>query len=61
MPGVKPIPEGMRTVTPHLFYKGASDSIEFYKTAFGAKEITRMKVPNGNEILHPMRNVGILW
>jgi PhnB protein len=31
MPEVKPIPEGMRTVTPNLVCNGASDAIEFYK------------------------------
>lgn len=28
---VKPVPEGMRTVTPHLVCGGAADAIEFYK------------------------------
>lgn len=28
---VKPTPEGMHTITPHLVCKGASDAIEFYK------------------------------
>ena len=36
---VKPIPEGMHTVTPHLVCAGAAEAIEFYKTAFGAVEI----------------------
>jgi PhnB protein len=44
---VKPIPEGYRTVTPYLTISGASDAIEFYKKAFGAKEIFRMAGPDG--------------
>jgi len=35
-PAVKPIPEGMHTITPHLGCKGAPDAIEFYKKAFQA-------------------------
>jgi len=30
---VKPIPDGMHTVTPHLVCAGAADAIEFYKKA----------------------------
>ncbi len=28
---VKPIPDGMHTVTPHLVCAGTADAIEFYK------------------------------
>ncbi len=31
---IKPIPDGMHTVTPHLVCNGAADAIEFYKKAF---------------------------
>lgn len=44
---VKPIPEGYSSVTPYLSIKGASDAIEFYKKAFGAKEVMRMAQPDG--------------
>jgi uncharacterized glyoxalase superfamily protein PhnB len=44
---VKPIPDGMHTVTPHLICKGAADAIEFYKKAFGAVEEGRLPGPNG--------------
>ena len=43
----KPIPEGYRTVTPYLIVKGAAEAIEFYKRAFGAKELLRMADPHG--------------
>jgi uncharacterized glyoxalase superfamily protein PhnB len=49
---VKPIPEGFHTLTPHLVVKGASEAIEFYKKAFGAKEVGRMPGPDGKSIMH---------
>lgn len=44
---VKAIPDGYHTVTPYLSIKGASDAIEFYKRAFGAREVMRMPGPGG--------------
>ena len=44
----KPIPEGYHTLTPYLTVDDASEAIEFYKRAFGAKEIMRMKTPDGS-------------
>ena len=44
---VKPIPEGHRTVTPILSLKGAADALEFYKKAFGARELMRFPHPDG--------------
>jgi PhnB protein len=41
------IPEGTRTVTPHLVVKGAAKAIEFYKKAFGAVELYHMPSPGG--------------
>ena len=32
-----PIPAGHHTITPHLILKGASEAIDFYKRAFGAR------------------------
>jgi PhnB protein len=49
---VKPIPEGFHTLTPHLVVKGADQAIEFYKKAFGAKEVGRMPGPDGKTIMH---------
>lgn len=43
----KPIPEGYHAVTPYLSVKGAVGAIEFYKKAFGAKEVMRMPGPGG--------------
>src|SRR5712692_10593706 len=45
---VNPIPEGTRTVTPHLVIKGASKAIDFYTKAFGAREHYRVGGPGGS-------------
>ncbi len=57
MPQVKPIPEGMHTVTPHLVCAGAAEAIEFYKRAFGAVEMARMPGPQG-KLVHAMIRIG---
>ena len=36
---VQPIPAGYSAVTPYLAVRGAAQAIEFYKKAFGAKEM----------------------
>jgi len=41
------IPKGYHVVTPYLCVKDAARAIDFYKRAFGAKEIMRMPGPNG--------------
>ncbi len=41
------VPEGTRTVTPHLVVKGAAKAIAFYKNAFGAVEHYHMPAPGG--------------
>jgi PhnB protein len=57
MPKVKPIPEGMHTVTPHLVCAGAAEAIEFYKKAFGAVEMARLAGPGG-KLAHAMIRIG---
>ena len=47
-PSVKPIPDGMHTVTPHLVCAGAAEAIEFYKKAFGATELSECRARTGN-------------
>ena len=44
---VKPVPEDMHRVTPHLICAGAAKAIEFYKKAFGAVEEARLPGPDG--------------
>ncbi|UCF66647.1 MAG: VOC family protein [Acidobacteriota bacterium] len=54
----KPIPDGFRTVTPHLIVAGGKDAIEFYKNAFGAEEVMRMPMPDGSDIMHAEIRIG---
>lgn len=54
---IKPIPEGMRTVTPHLVCAGAADAIKFYKKAFNAVEVMRLPEPDG-KIMHAQIKIG---
>jgi PhnB protein len=44
---VQPVPDGSRTVAPYLTVDDAAAAIEFYKSAFGAKERGRMDAPGG--------------
>jgi len=46
-----PIPPGFHTVTPYLIIKDARKAIDFYKAAFGAKEVVVMPTPSG-KIMH---------
>jgi PhnB protein len=54
---VKPIPEGMHTLTPHLICDGAAQAIDFYTRAFGAVEQTRLPGPNG-KLMHAALTIG---
>lgn len=53
----KPIPEGYHSLTPYLTLDNASEAIEFYKRAFGAKEQMRMEAPGG-KIGHAQLEIG---
>jgi len=54
---VKPIPEGMHSLTPHIVCDGAAEAIEFYKKAFNAREEGRMPGPDG-KLIHAMVRIG---
>jgi uncharacterized glyoxalase superfamily protein PhnB len=54
---VKPIPEGMHSLTPFLVCGGAAEAIVFYEKAFGAVELTRLPGPQG-KIMHAMLRIG---
>ena len=54
---VKPIPDGMHSLTPHLTCAGAADAIEFYKKAFNAVEEARLPGPQG-KLMHAMLRIG---
>lgn len=53
----KPIPEGYTTVTPFLNVSGAAEALDFYKKAFGAKELSRFTDPKGR-IAHAEIQIG---
>ena len=57
MSTTKAIPDGMHTVTPHLICAGASEAIEFYKTAFNATEISRLS-GLGGKLMHASIRIG---
>lgn len=54
---VKPIPDGYHSVTPYLIVDGAGRAIEFYREAFGAREVFRMEGPGG-QIAHAEVQIG---
>jgi PhnB protein len=54
---VKPIPEGMHTITPHIVCADANGAIDFYKKAFDAVELTRMQGPGG-KLMHGAVRIG---
>ncbi len=56
-PQVKPVPDWMHTVTPHLVCAGAADAIEFYKKAFDATEMIRLPGPDG-KLMHACIRIG---
>lgn len=54
---VKPIPDGYRTVTPYLVVNDGKAAIDFYRRAFGAKEVVKMDGPGG-KIAHAELKIG---
>jgi len=48
---IKPVPDDMHTITPHLIVDGAAAAIEFYQKAFNAQEVMRLPGPNG-KLMH---------
>ena len=56
-PSVRPIPEGMHTITPHLVCAGAAEAIEFYRKAFGAVELSRVLGSDG-KLMHASIRIG---
>jgi PhnB protein len=56
-PAVKPIPDGMHALTPHLVCARATDAIAFYVKAFGAVEQVRLPGPDG-KLMHASLTIG---
>ncbi|MDX6617380.1 MAG: PhnB protein [Solirubrobacterales bacterium] len=44
---VKPIPEGIHTITPHIVVGDAAEASDWYAKAFGAEERSRIPLPGG--------------
>lgn len=56
-PAKGPIPDGYHTITLALVVPKAAETIDFYKTAFGAIETERMPMPDG-KIMHAGLEIG---
>ena len=54
---VQPVPTGYAGVTPYLIIRGAARALDFYKKAFGAKELMRFPAPGG-KIGHAEMKIG---
>lgn len=53
----KAIPDGYHSLTPYINVKGAAAALEFYKKAFGAREIGRITM-GGEAIAHAEIQIG---
>jgi PhnB protein len=54
---VKPIPDGMHSLTPYLICANAADAIKFYAKAFNAVEQFSMPGPGG-KVMHACLKIG---
>lgn len=52
------LPEKYPSVTAYMTVRGALKAIEFYKKAFGAKELTRSMGPDGQSLWHAQIKIG---
>jgi len=53
----RPVPAGLHTITPHLVLDDAAKTIDWYKKALGAEEISRSAGPDG-KIMHAELKIG---
>jgi PhnB protein len=54
---VEAVPSAYGSVTPGLSIRGCAAAIEFYKKAFGARELSRMPGPGGS-VMHAELKIG---
>jgi len=54
---VKPVPDGVNTITARLSVRDASKAIEFYRQAFGAQLTFLLKAPDG-KVMHATMQLG---
>ena len=59
-PAPGPVPAGMHTITPHLWFNGdCAQAIEFYQKAFGAELAAPVaQGPGGKGVMHAMLKLG---
>ncbi len=57
MKAPRPIPDGRQVLTAYLIVRNAAKAIEFYRKAFGAKEVFRLTEPQG-KIGHAELRIG---
>jgi PhnB protein len=53
----KPVPDGYHTITPSLVLDNAAQTIDWYKKALGAQEVSRSVGPDG-KIMHAELKIG---
>lgn len=53
----KAVPDGYHTITPQLILDNAAQTIEWYKKALGAEELSRDLGPDG-KIMHALLKIG---
>ena len=53
----QPVPEGFHTITPQLVLDNAAQTIDWYKEAFGAEELSRSVGPDG-KVMHAELRIG---
>jgi len=58
MASVNPIPDGYATITPYLRVRGGAAAIDFYKRAFGARELARLSAKDPAKVLHAELMIG---
>jgi len=53
----KPVPDGFHTIKPQLVLDNAAQTIDWYKEAFGAEELSRSVGPDG-KVMHAELRIG---
>src|SRR3954464_443079 len=53
----KPVPEGYHSITPQLTLDNAAQTMDWYKKALGAEEVSRSLGPDG-KIMHAELKIG---
>jgi PhnB protein len=53
----KPVPDGYHTITPQLTLDNAARTIDWYKQALGAEEVSRSVGPDG-KVMHAELKIG---